>query len=442
MTRLMFGLALVCALTAQAAQLGPSPSSFCAGCGIWGSDTFVSHSKQFVVHGNAGAKLRGGEGTNAMRLINLEPQIFAVTAERAKRALLQELGVADEFRDKIHGVVVDRMRPDSPIQLVSEVYSDGFQYRIGVPGRLEHTRLIRVLVQALLLEYANRGSKRCAELPRWLVEGMTRQVLSSTVPTYVLNESRSAVEILGYDRLSYTRDYLSTNRPMTVQELSFYNGSPAEEQRFAACAHMLVHELLEVRGGRTLMTRFLRALPRALNWQTAFYQVYGAHFSGALDFEKWWMLAWTDQKNRPGQEIWPVETGLTRLHALLLTSMETRSTTNNIPERREATLQEVLAQAEFGMQRAIFSQKVQQLFFASVNLPEEVLPLAQAYQETLERYVQKRAVNQYQPGLKYDPEQRTQLLVQATMKNLDELDRARQDLMQGRQVGSQRPGRR
>lgn len=180
---------------------------------------------------------------------------------------------------------------------------------------------------------------------------------------------------------------------MSVQELSFYNGAPADEQRFAACAHMFVHELLRLKRGPALMSDFLRSLPAALNWQTAFYHVYQAEFTGPLSVEKWWMLAWSDEKNRLGREIWPVDVSLTRLNSLLGTSLETRVSTNSIPQRRESTLQEVITQTDFAIQRAIFSQKVQALFFASVNLSPVVLPLAHAYQETLESYVQKRTID-------------------------------------------------
>jgi hypothetical protein len=406
---------------------------YCAGCKIWGAATVASHTGQFVVHGSGFPKRHVREAnTNVVPLINVEPQMLAVTAERTKRAFLQELRQQDVFRDKIHAIILDFAAPSQPVQLISEVYLDGFQYRLAIPGRVEHTRLVRALTQTLLLEFGNRGSKRSAELPRWLIEGMTRQVLSSVVPTYVVNEEMSSVEVLGYDRLSYSRAYLSTNTPMTVQELSFHEGDPAQEQRFEACAHMMVHELLKLQGGPGLMVQFLRLLPHTLNWQTAFFQVYGRHFAGPLALEKWWMLAWTDQKNRPAQAIWPKETALDRLNALLLTSMETSVSTNSIPQRRDVPLQELLARGNYSVQRSIFSQKVQQLYFIGANLPAEVAPLARAYRETLENYLQRRGADEAQPGLKKDPEQRAQVLTRTAARALDQLDSAREDLKAGR----------
>lgn len=432
MRSLALGLWLA-AFGVQAAEPVQTYTRFCASCGVWGADTVASASGQFVIHGNANPKpLFRSANTKAVRLINVEPQMLAVTAERAKRAFLQELRAADGYQDKIHAVILDLAAPDRPIQLISEIYLDGFAYRLAVPGRVEHTRLVRALVRVLLQEYANRGSHRNSELPRWLIEGMTKQVLSSTIPTYVANEEAAVVEVLGYDRLSYTRAYLSTNSPMTVQELSFFDGDPGGEKRFEACAHLFVYELLNLKGGPSLMARFLRRLPSTLNWQTAFYETYGRLFDGPLALEKWWMLAWLDQKSRPAQEIWSEETSLRRLGALLLTTAETRLDTNSIPRRRDVTLQRVLSSSDFGVQKEIISQTVQELFFLSMNLANEVLPLAQSYQQALEDYVQKRSVNETQPGLRYDPEQRAQTLFRGLIDRLDELDRAREDLRQGR----------
>ena len=53
MKPLWAGWLLAASLAAPAAERVTPFASFCAGCGIWGADTFVSHSKQFVVHGSA-----------------------------------------------------------------------------------------------------------------------------------------------------------------------------------------------------------------------------------------------------------------------------------------------------------------------------------------------------------------------------------------------------
>jgi hypothetical protein len=167
------------------------------------------------------------------------------------------------------------------------------------------------------------------------------------------------------------------------------------------------------------------------------YQVYRAHFASPLAFEKWWMLAWLDQKNRPAQELWPADVASARLDALLLTPLEVRTDTNSIPQRRDATLQEVIERASFAMQKEIFGHTIQELFFASMNLPANFREVAQAYQQALADYLQRRSLDEFQPGLRYDPVQREQALVRATLGRLAELDEARKEVAAGRPA---RPG--
>ena len=80
----------------------------------------------------------------------------------------------------------------------------------------------------------------------------------------------------------------------------------------------------------------------------------------------------------------------------------------------------------------INGQKLQHLFFMSLNVPPAVLPVWSAYEQTIDSYLQKRIGNDLQPSLKSDPEQRLQALINSTLKTLDQLDQARVDLMEGR----------
>jgi hypothetical protein len=435
-------LALCFILSLGADQPVASYTRFCATCGIWGADTIVSQSGQFIVHRSGGPSFPPLVRVGDPPLIECEPQLVAVTAERTKRAFLEEIGVPDTFRDKIHVVLLNRARPEQPIELVSHIHSDGFQYQIGLPLYLESSRLIKAVVQGILQEYSNRGAARSAELPTWLVEGMLRQLLSSVVPAPVVNRKPLTVERIGYDRLGATRGFLQTNVPLTIQELSFNNLgalSSIEQQRYESSAHLLVSELFRLRGGPALMGRFLQSLPQALNWQTAFHKVYQRYFRTPLDLEKWWMLSSLEVRNRQAREIWATPVSLERLEWLLRTPIEFRVSTNVIPQKRDATLQEVLASTDFGVQKELLGQKLQQIFFLSANLSPEVLPLATAYEQAIDNYVQKRALNEYQPSLKADPEQRVQLLLKSTAKIFDELDQAREDIRAGRTVNLPQP---
>ncbi len=420
-------------------------SRFCATCGIWGADTIVSQSGQFIVHGlGQPAVPLPARGENPPQWVEAEPQLVALTAERTRHAFVEELGLPDAFREKIHIVILPRAQPDQTMGVVTHVHTDGFQYQLGVPGYVESSRMVKGIVQAVLQEYANRGAQRSAELPAWLVEGMTRELLSNLVPVPAMNQHplTQAGEFLsrpqirrGYDRMGASRSFLQTNAPLTVQDLSFNNlGSLGayERARYESSAHFFVYELLQLRGGQALLGRFLQTLPAALNWQTAFYSAYAQYFHSPLDLEKWWMLRSLEIRNRQGHLTWNTEVSLHSLNALLRTAAEFRGNNNAIPVHREATLQQLVTSFDFGVQKDLLGQKLQQVFFISANLSPEVAALARAYEEAMETYLDKRSLNDYQPTLKSDPEQRLQLLVRSTLKTFDELDQAQDDIRAGR----------
>ena len=407
---------------------------FCGTCGFSGVESFSSQSGQFTVHISS-VSFRPIPATNNPAIVLLEPQLVVIAAERTKNAICQQLRIPDTFSDKIHFTVLDRAPLGQPVTVVSQIHPDGFVYKVGIPIQIDGIQFAKGLMHVILLEYANRNARRCAELPLWLIEGMTRQTITAVQPTYVLNRNPVTIERAGYDRLAITRAFLQTNTPASIQELSFprFAGAAEEERsRFQASSHLLVHRLLALPDGPALMARFIQTLPHTHNWQTALFSVYKQHFNGPLPFEKWWMLNWIEFRKRENPEHWPLALTLNRLDSLLLTPLEIRSETNNIPTHTQATLQQLILTADFGTQREIISQKIQQMFFLSVSVPSEALPLWSAYQRALDSYLQQRALLDYQPALKSDPEQRLQTVLKSTLKSLDELDFARSEFKAGR----------
>ena len=392
-------------------------------------ETFISQGGQFVVHGPA---VRGfvprAMGPNASAFITAEPQLVALMADRVSRALTAELKLSGTYADKVHVIVFNVFQPGQVLGLVTQVHTDGFLYKLSVPAQVEGQVLLKGLMQVLLMEHAHRGKKRTGEMPNWMVEGMVRQLQTRVVPTYVVNRKPMTIETAGYDRLGATRDYLQTNAPMTLQELSFADltrVTPEQREQFEASSHLLVHQLLKLKAGPELMARFLQTLPQTLNWQTAFYAVYKQHFAGPLEFEKWWMLNWVEFRNSQEKELWTLESSVERLEAVLQTPMEVRMDANSVPQLREATLQEFLQLADAATQKEILTQKVQQMFFLSMNVPPAAHHLWGAYQRTIENYVQRR-------GNEEEPTLRIQALVRETINTLNELDSARMELKAGR----------
>lgn len=407
-----------------------SYTKFCASCGF-ATETFGSHSGQFSVHGSMVPLVPNVLLMNQNPgLIEMEPQWVAATAERLKRALLNEMQLHDTYKHRIHISLVDSANPDESVRIVTKQYPDGFFYQVGMPTRMNSLRFVRAVVQTLLLELANRHGRRGVELPAWIVDGFTLQVLSSVQPTFVANKTPVTLEILGYDRVATSRRILRTNSVLTFHELSFPSTvSPAvAPEVFQACAHLFVNELLGLRDGPALMARFLAALPGALNWQTAFYQSYQPRFTRALDVEKWWALTAWEFQNREKPEKWPVGLSQGKLEAALQTALEYRASSNSLPELRQLRLQQLLSETDFSVQEDAIRLKLQQLYFLSFHLAPETIQLASAYDGLLSNYVKERSSLSIRPGLKSAPEAKLEALLKTTLRRLDELDERRQKL--------------
>src|SRR5688572_3731883 len=98
---------------------------FCATCGFHGVESFINQNGQLVAHASTVPFRAPPERTNNPALIEIEPQLVVVAAERAKRVLSQVLQATDDFQDKIHISVLDRAPTGQPVAVVSQVHSDG-----------------------------------------------------------------------------------------------------------------------------------------------------------------------------------------------------------------------------------------------------------------------------------------------------------------------------
>jgi hypothetical protein len=390
------------------------------------SEHVSTHTGQFVVSGQASVLPTPVQvATNRAAYVYLEPHFLAVMAERVKQALLQELKQPDAYRDKIYLQLLGAAPPERPVAILSRGFTDGWQYHVSIPAIIEQEKLLKCLVQVLLMEFANRGHRRSAEIPMWLLEGMNQEIMSASLPTFLVSRRVLSMEVLGYDRIHATRELLRTNIALTVHDLSFPRLDFQDRNQAAlyrASAHMFTHELLRLPNGPRLLAQFIQTLPTTLNWQTAFFQVYQRYFPKMLDLEKWWALASVDVRSREGQLTWPLETSIQKLQSLLLTSLEIRSATNSLPVRREVTLQELITATEYAMQKEVLVQKIRDLAFLSLNLAPPVQPLANRYRAALQEYLDGREAGKVQPALRQDPEKRTQLWIRDTVQNLTALD--------------------
>lgn len=390
-------------------------------------------SGQFVVSGASGVAPRTGaiptlEGDVAD--VEVEPQWLAVAAERTKQAVLARLDLPDPWVGKIHLQIRPRRElGETSIRIVPVSFPNGWQYRVDVPDPVEWRRLVRALVEVVLLELANRDAgERLGLPPLWINEGMTELVLADRGEDLVLR-SHTAVARNAQkpSLLTAARKTLSGRQPLLFSELSFPAESlmadPAAWRAFQASGAVFLHELLSDEVGRRSFATFLRRLPRHLNWQTGFIEAYQERFLSPLDVEKWWAVNSTHVLGRDPSLLWTKERTLDQLASILIESAEVASGTNAPAQRRAVPLAEVVETWSGPVQREVVRRKAAQLRELYARAPVEVLPLVTECYRVLEEYSGERFSSGSESQRRAELSPRAKVLALRASRRLRDLDR-------------------
>src|SRR2546428_3016444 len=94
-----------------------------------GVRTVNSSSGQFVVRGPALAQLSTNSGVANSTLIELDPNILAVTCERIKQALLRELTLADLWRGRDYVEINSALSTNQAPLVFAKPYLNGWQHQ-------------------------------------------------------------------------------------------------------------------------------------------------------------------------------------------------------------------------------------------------------------------------------------------------------------------------
>lgn len=415
--------------------------------------TVYSRSDQFVVSGVmtiAPKKLKRDPPKNepepAVTLLELEPPLLAVIAERIKVELLRELGAADKWQGRIFVMVRQPGETDTEVYITSERFQNNWQYRVELPQNVEPARLARAIVRVLLLELANRSaSERPAEIPLWLSEGFTAHLLASPEaslnlqPEQPLRDKKfntlAAIAPPARDRvkpdlLALVRARLKEAPPLPYADLSM----PSDEQltgdaweTYRGCAHLFVTELLKLKDGRAAMREMLRALPEYLNWQFAFYRGFNAHFHSPLEVEKWWSVTLLNFTGRDQHLKWSAEASLQRLDEILIAPVAVRATARALPERADVKLQMLFTKMKYAQQKEALQKTINQLRALQWNAPPDMLKLVDDYRVTLETYLQKRNKAAGETDVRSGAATGLHPFVRETVAKLELLDVIRED---------------
>ena len=417
-------------------------SALCFAVDAWAAVTAppTRRTQNFIVQdlrgpAPASAILKTEEGK---QMVKLDLDVLALSAERIKRALCAELDLAARGWGKIHLILVSATRTDQEIRFLAASFVDGWHYRVEIPDQLEDLKLVRGIVQALLLELANRGSgPKSAEIPVWLNEGLSLQLWNTMGPSLILQSVpsgwmlRSVRNVRGVDRLGEARSVLRSYAAATFVEL----GHPALEtlngdslKRYQSSAQLFVEELCRLPNGRASLVNMLRELPTCWNWETALFRSFGQYFTRPLDVEKWWAVVLASFTGRDPTQVWPAEICFGKLDGILLMPVQVRLSRDVMPVLTYVTPQQIIADWDFASQKAALEQTLGQLGLLRFNCPLKVAALIERYRLTFQNYLQKKNEAKASSATKGLMMVSIPLLVRETIVRLDELYREREAL--------------
>jgi len=363
-----------------------------------------SFSGQFNVQGQSAPSL-------PFRLLNLatngnyvflEPTLVTVSCERIRQMVLRELGLGNVWQGKVYVSFRPVAGPRDEVFFTASHFADGWCYRLEMPDLVERHKYVLAVVQALLLEFANRqAGDRSAEVPLWLSEGLTHSILNSGEMEIILPPPSMAqgaappVEVVSHQKrasaLGTVHRAFSETTPLTFEELSWPSRAPADETAdlaYRSSSRLFLASLLQLREGRACLRSMLERLPRVYNWQFAFLDAFQGYFSRPLEVEKWWALQTLRFTTRDLAQAWSPEESREKLNEVLRVPVRVYQAAGELPESSEVNLQSVVTAWSAADQKQTLEAKLRQLEMIESRLAPELLPLVQDYRRALSTYLE------------------------------------------------------
>ena len=372
-------------------------------------------------------------------LLQLEPSLLAISAERFKVALWREIGLAPNaaWSGKIFLALHPARLLDEPVSITAQPFINRWNYRLELPDLISRNRCARAFSAVMLLEIANRNALmggRSAVIPAWLADGLAREILEAadtkvllSAPTKTLDgiaQSRQDEKRRGVDSLAATRRVLQNFPALTFDQLSWptdaqLNGNDGGV--YLASAQLFVHDLLALKNGPANVLALLAQLPAHENWQTAFFAAFHENFQRPLDVEKWWALRVVSFATRAPGAQWTPAISRDRLNAALAVPVGIRYGSNSLPTHAEISLQAVLQNFPPERQVEIFQTKLRDLELIQLRVTPPLAAMADGYRQALADFL-----GGSKKGVFHRPAS-----ANATLKKLDALDARRRDVEAG-----------
>lgn len=366
--------------------------------------------------------------TGASNVIEVDPKLLAVTCERVKKAVLENLGMRDQWRGQVHVFVAPKGRRFQGVEILPEKYGDGWGFRMGIAAECDWQRLVRGIVEVILLEITNREARTViAQAPLWLSEGIAGLVIAEHDRSLV-TEPNAYLVVAGRksERLRQARTVYRDAEPPTFTDLGQPDvqklADPDAWSRYQAAAQLFTHELLSDGDGRAQTAAFLRILPYHLNWQVAFLRAFNPRFLTLLDVERWWAVAAADFQSRDPLLQWSREKILRQLALVMRENVEVRQGTNGPVTREEVSLSQLVSRWDFATQRPVLMRKASQVQALHLHSPKELRPLVADLYRTIDTYLYQCATSGYDGDTRGDVPSRIRQLSRDASRRLAGLE--------------------
>ena len=396
--------------------------------------TAVSQSGQFVIVGPPPRSMNGGQ---KMAMVGNQPEIslqadlLAVTCERVRHAVNTRLGASDRAGLPIHL----ELRPayfetgPKPITVHPRLFRDGWKFFAELPDRMDWKQLVRLLVEADMLDFMNREnpSEPVTVPPLWLTEGLTGLLLGEFGRDLVTESQTVLIRSSRHqDPVLQARDALGSDGPLSFSELAQPTDDHLNSEdtygRYRASATLLVNELLREDRGRKAIRDFVRDAHQNLNWQTAFLAVSGGQFQSLLEVEKWWAVASVDVTGRGPTQFWPRDRVLTELRVILTETADIPTTNGLSTVRKTLPVREIVQTWTFPAQRPVLQRKVAQLRLLQRHAPPDLASSVDEAAHFLDEYLTLRGGAGHDPEAKMELETRVAIVIRNTVRHLTQLD--------------------
>jgi hypothetical protein len=375
--------------------------------------------------------------------VPMDPSLLVVSCERLKAWLLNELGQPDRWQGRIDLIINPSLPKEDGPQLTASREPQGWTYQLQLPSSVQEEILLRKLFQTLLLEIANRqAGVQSAEIPLWLVEGMSAELQAKNLPVYILQPGQHwSGSVVWQDRSQTMPSELRRHAALTFQQLSWPEASDLTREGlplYRSCAQLFLEQLLRFDDGKACLRSMIGQLPEHWNWQTAFLLGFHSHFEQLLDVEKWWGVSYVDFRRGYKVQPWSAADCRKELQSSLDVPVAVRFGTDGMPVDAKITLQEVIRQWPDPDALAALRRATGGLSFLVPRATAELRPLVELYLKTLLGYVRDSQEAEREQHLgKREPSRLSGIKADA-IQQLDALDRQREGLWAGA-VSTDRP---